>query len=80
MLIYEKVGEYYYVTEVIPGFRGTRVNTYKTDLTRMPESHAKEVVKIEPGMVYATGDTSMVGGGHQPAEVYSHVLSNKTEQ
>ena len=75
MLIYEKIEEYIYVTEVIYGFNGTRTDIHKTDYTRMPESHAKEVKKIESGMVYATGDTSMVGGGHQRREVYSHILN-----
>lgn len=79
MLIYQKKNNEYYVTEVIVGFMHTNVQTTKTNLKKIYHKHRNEVEKIGEETVYVTGDTSMVGGGHQPEYVYKHILLNQGE-
>lgn len=80
MLIYEKIDDLYFVTEVIFGFEKTSIKQYGTSLDKIYHKHAEHVKNLEDGECYATGDTSMVGGGLQPREIYQHILMHNPYQ
>ncbi len=81
MLIYEQIGKKYFVTQVIFGFKKNKTKTHKVKVTKLIiPSHAAGCRKLTQGRVFVTGDTSILGGGNQPRQVYQHLLDGTSEK
>lgn len=74
MLIYEKKGGQLYITQVMIGAGKSHVSTHKTDIDRIHASHRDPVEYLQEGLVFVTGDSSVLGGGVQPRSRYAHYL------
>ena len=79
MLIYRWEDEQLFVTQVMHGALKSDVSTHKVSIEKIHEGHRKPVQKLKKidGYVYVTGDSSVLGGGFQPKQVYQHHLGSK---
>ena len=76
MLVYEMREDGLYVTQVIHGFNGSEITPHKTTIQKIHQSHRDSVRYLKPddGLVYVTGDTSVLGGGIKPRRLYEQYL------
>ena len=76
MLIYEKINDKVYVTQVTYGFSERKIELHRARIKEIQYKYQQTCRDLEPGQVFVLGDTSIVQGGLQPREVYNHILNN----